>query len=97
MDYILSYDICFCSLISKLDEATLFAQPSFKAILPLMDNYIPDVRQSEDHSTEEQMEEDMFLDAVVGMFLIHTTGCFKRTSLLFYPYPDRSFLKTGIL
>ena len=33
-----------------------------------MDNYIPDVRQSEDHSLEEQMEEDMFLDAVVGNF-----------------------------
>ena len=31
-----------------------------------MDNYIPDVRQSEDHSLEEQMEEDIFLDAVVG-------------------------------
>ena len=54
------------SLISKLDEVSLFAQPTFKYILPLMDNYIPDVRQSEDHSLEEQMEEDMFLDAVVG-------------------------------
>ena len=32
-----------------------------------MDNYIPDVRQSEDHTAEEQMEEDFFLDAVVGM------------------------------
>ena len=35
-----------------------------------MDNYIPDVRQSEDHSLEEQMEEDMFLDAVVGMYFL---------------------------
>ena len=55
------------SLLSKLDEVSLFAQPTFKYILPLMDNYIPDVRQSEDHSLEEQMEEDMFLDAIVGM------------------------------
>ena len=55
------------SLISKLDEVSLFSQPTFKYILPLMDNYIPDVRQSEDHSLEEQMEEDMFLDAIVGM------------------------------
>ena len=44
----------------------MFSQPSFQAILPLMDNYIPDVRQSEDHSSEEQMEEDSFLDAIVG-------------------------------
>ena len=50
-----------------MDEVSLFSQPTFKYILPLMDNYIPDVRQSEDHSLEEQMEEDMFLDAIVGM------------------------------
>ena len=37
-----------------------------------MDNYIPDVRQSEDHSLEEQMEEDMFLDAVVGNFFYYS-------------------------
>merc|ERR1712109_304999 len=89
------------NLISKLDEATLFAQPSFKAILPLMDNYIPDVRQSEDHSTEEQMEEDMFLDAVVDTvimkqaieFLIQkkyfmdVEGAKKKLKeLWFYPY-----------
>ena len=56
----------FSSLISKLNEANLFSQPSFEAILPLMDNYIPDVRQSEDHTTEEQMEEEAFLDVIVG-------------------------------
>jgi len=57
-------------LISKLDEVSLFASPTFKYILPLMDNYIPDVRQSEDHSLEEQMEEDMFLDAVVDSVIM---------------------------
>ena len=31
-----------------------------------MDNYIPDVRQSEDHTAEEQMEEEAFLDVIVG-------------------------------
>ena len=31
-----------------------------------MDNYIPDVGQSEDHTSEEQAEEDEFLDAIVG-------------------------------
>ena len=63
---LISYNFLY-SLISKLDEVSLFSQPTFKYILPLMDNYIPDVRQSEDHSLEEQMEEDMFLDAIVGM------------------------------
>ena len=56
----------FSSLISKLNEGNLFSQPSFEAILPLMDNYIPDVRQSEDHTAEEQMEEEVFLDVIVG-------------------------------
>ena len=54
------------SLISKLNEGKLFSQPSFEAILPLMDNYIPDVHQSEDHTAEEQMEEEVFLDVIVG-------------------------------
>merc|ERR1711962_1858285 len=53
------------NLISKLNEGNLFSQPSFEAILPLMDNYITDVRQSEDHTAEEQMEEEVFLDVIV--------------------------------
>ena len=54
------------SLISKLNEGKLFSQPSFEAILSLMDNYITDVHQSEDHTAEEQMEEEVFLDVIVG-------------------------------
>lgn len=76
------------SLISKLDEVSLFAQPTFKYILPLMDNYIPDVRQSEDHSLEEQMEEDMFLDAVVGnsSTILKRWINVKRDNLVFHSF-----------
>ena len=37
-----------------------------------MDNYIPDVRQSEDHTSEEQMEEEAFLNVIVGKYLKNT-------------------------
>ena len=48
----------------------MFSQPSFEAILPLMDNYIPDVHQNEDHSAEEELEEERFLNVVVGKYLL---------------------------
>ena len=36
-----------------------------------MDNYIPDVHQSEDHTAEEQMEEEVFLDVIVGKYILN--------------------------
>jgi len=38
-----------------------------------MDNYIPDVKQTEDHTAEEQAEEDEFLDAVVNTDIMKMT------------------------
>ena len=44
-----------------------------------MDNYIPDVRQSEDHTAEEQMEEEVFLDVIVGKQILNKKGNFILT------------------
>ena len=38
---------------------------TFEAFLALQDNYDPDVRHQEDHTTEEQGEEDAFLSLVM--------------------------------
>lgn len=60
-------------LINNLDESALFSQNVFKAMLPLMDNYDPDVKNLEDHTSEEQSEEDLFLNAVYDTQIMQET------------------------
>lgn len=47
------------------DEA-IWDLPTVAALKALYDNYIPDVRQVEDHTEAEQAEESAFLDAVMA-------------------------------
>jgi len=53
------------SLLSDLNQEALFMQPTFDKMLPLLDNYVPDVRIQEDHTPEEQAEEDEFLNEIM--------------------------------
>ena len=46
-------------------EDEVWSIPTIKALLALLDNYSPDVRDQEDHTKEEQAEEDEFLSKVM--------------------------------
>ena len=39
-------------------EDQVWSIPTIKALLALLDNYSPDVRDQEDHTTEEKAEEE---------------------------------------
>ena len=60
-------------MITNLDEKALFGKKTFEALLPLMDNYIPEVTKEEDHTAEEQSEEDLFLNAIVESEIMQET------------------------
>ena len=46
-------------------EDQVWSIPTIKALLALLDNYSPDVRDQEDHTNEETAEEDEFLSKVM--------------------------------
>ena len=60
MIYNTSYSRYFTSV-----EDQVWSIPTIKALLALLDNYSPDVRDQEDHTNEEKAEEDEFLSKVM--------------------------------
>lgn len=45
----------------------------------MYDNYVPDVRVEEDHTSQEQDEEDQFLDAVLATPVMQQAYTFLNT------------------
>lgn len=54
-----------CRLYSVGDEAGIFAIDTIAKLLPLLDNYIPDVLKPEHVTDQEKQEEQEFMDAVM--------------------------------
>ena len=53
-----------CSFFTSIDNQA-WGLPTIEALLTLLDNYDTDVRNPEDHTSAEQVEEDAFLSKVM--------------------------------